>query len=176
FAWLNAHTLVLSLRPPRTELAQRQAQAIASGVRVDSRFDAAYALRPIPESQGRSIVVDVSGAHVRPATASEIARLAPAPSRVVRPLDPDDDAFTPIRGVFSGRRRCSAAVCSGALRDGWRVNERIYFLRGEGFANLQTALYEWSSRTGAVRLVRRAEDVLLACAPSGRRLICLREA
>lgn len=176
FAWLSAHTLVLNLRPPRAELAQRQAQAITSGFRIDSRFDAAYALRPMPQSQGRSVVVDVAGGHPRPATAAETARLEPAPSRVVRPLDPDDDAFLPIKGVFSGRRRCSAEACSGTLRDGWRVDERIYFLRGEDFANVQTALYEWIPRTGAVRLVRRAEDVLRACAPSGRRLICFREA
>lgn len=177
FVWISSEALVLKLSAPRETRARLLADAAVSGFRIDERFDAAYALRPIVVAAGQTLVVDLGRGSQRPATAREVERLAAtAADDVVRPITPGDAAFLPVQGVFDGRRRCTAEACSGALRDGWRLNGRIYFLRGEGFASIETALYEWRPRTNEVRLVHRAEDVLRSCGLAGDRLICFREA
>ena len=53
--------------------------------------------------------------------------------------------------------------------------EQVLFLRREGHGRVLHALYMWSPASGAVRLIRRAEDRLFACAPGRAALVCFQE-
>ncbi|MBL8544311.1 MAG: Atxe2 family lasso peptide isopeptidase [Hyphomonadaceae bacterium] len=179
FAWLSNRALLLRLRTPRAERTRLLNEAVERGFRIDQRFDAAYALRPIIEAPGQSVVIELAHPGLaRPATANEMQAVNTntGADAIVRPLTPGDRAFLPAQGVFDGARRCNAKACSGEVRGGWRRDGRIYFLRGEGFNAILTALYQWDPGSDAVRRIRSAEDVLRGCGLAQIGLVCFQEA
>jgi dipeptidyl aminopeptidase/acylaminoacyl peptidase len=90
------------------------------------------------------------------------------------------DVYEPPRQIEitdeNGRMlACRDPRCDGDVRNPMLLaTGEVAFLRLEGFARADTALYVWTPRTGAVRSLRLSEE-MLACV-AGARIYCLREA
>jgi len=85
--------------------------------------------------------------------------------------------YTAPLTLYSDGIRCEALQCQGQLRKLWWDRDRIVFLRKEGHAYGQTALYVWTpGKQNVPRLILRSYDKLESCQISDARLICLHEA
>lgn len=200
FAWLPDNSgLVLETSTPRASLARRRAEAEARGFLVDDRFEPYFSLRPHPAvnaerqvfvARVRSQRVDEASTQeravldARPATEppAAVAAVVDAGRRAwIAPMDAASQAYAPPLGVFAettdgSSRRCAHAPCSGRMTALWWRGEEVIFQRNEGHAEVEIALYAWRPADDAIRLVRRAEELLIDCArDAGDRLICLQE-
>lgn len=199
FAWLSEDALVFEKSTARAALDQIASVQARDGFHIDERFEPYYSLRPHPDlNAGRTVsVVRISTRRIDAATQLEAEGLnnqgmTGAPPRAtafdtsagvhawIGPLNPDDDAYSPALGLFvsddaSTSNRCTQPQCSGRMTDLWIAGEEIVFQRMEGHAESDTALYAWNASTNVIRLLRRADDVLLDCSRSGRALVCFHE-
>lgn len=161
---------------------------------------------PIPESQAcvpALWVIDLKAQEERPATGQDKqayeALVAPSPAKgVAESRSVQNVAHSPngshtgwlenekpveFRGIYPpltlyiDGKRCEEPECHGQLRELWWDHDRVVFLRREGHAYGQTALYVWTpGKRGSLRLIYRGEDKLESCEIADGRLICLHEA
>jgi dienelactone hydrolase len=195
FAWASPSRLVFESATARETLAAARAHEAADGFRVDDQFDPSFGLRPFADVDGGAEIqsVDLRNKVVRTADASEGALLAPdhealaaaasiIPRAWVAPRDPTSRAAHPPSGVFVGGgghapRMCAAAECGGYIREsGVFADGRVWFLKNEGFADGEVALYVWTPATGAVRRLRRANELLTGCVNTQTAFFCIEEA
>lgn len=164
-----------------------------SGFHYDDRFAPAASDRPFPPAPiARTLTVfDVASGTARQASYSEAALLDGSATREGSWIEAVDAGgrraaiAVPPGSIYAGRGRlsatfegrtrvCPAAQCADASYPWW-VAGKVRFLRREGWANSDTAIYEWKPGTARVRRLYRTEDLLLGCVPDGGSLVCLRE-
>ncbi len=199
FAWLNSRELVVTLYPSQSELRERAALAQRLGFFADDRFEPQYSLVPYPDlSRGQvTIVVDKRGRRLRDATPNDVAALRPmagygasdglvafdqegALRAHILPATTGDTAARPRLALevirHGASTRCAAPECSGFMNGVWIADDdHIIFQRNEGHGRRTTALYSWSLRANAVRLLRRNDEALFDCDDAATTLICLQE-
>lgn len=179
--WLRDGRLLADIGVSRAEAAADAAQDRRVGYRLDARLSPVYGLARLPSGERRSLLVTPDGG-VEPLTDDARRRLIDAETlhdpQIVprgagaRVQSPPLEVRILLDGVL---RRCDAPACDGDVRNAMRLaNGDVAFLRLEGFARAETALYLWTPRTGALRRVFSSED-RLACV-AGERIYCLREA
>lgn len=191
FAW-NGPSLVYETNTPRSTLAAREAQALARGFRVDERFDPTRGIRPAPDVHtGRQVWTWRNGLS-RKASDAEAQFLHDSMGKRetsdtsgrrlwVDRYDPSDPAHRPVRGLFYAAggadraMRCEHTLCRGGIERAFSLEGHIYFLRNEGFARSDMALYQWSPETQDIRLVRREQDLLVDCQAARRYFYCFQE-
>ncbi|WP_129780733.1 Atxe2 family lasso peptide isopeptidase [Peristeroidobacter soli] len=79
--------------------------------------------------------------------------------------------------LYADQKRCDADVCHGQLRRLWWRDDELVFLRREGHAFIQSALYAWSpNKHRPPRLIYRTDDKIDACEIARGQLVCLSEA
>ncbi len=77
--------------------------------------------------------------------------------------------------LFAAGRRCRAAACTGPMRGLWWHGGTVVFLKREGWAYSESALYVWNPRTDALKRLYRADSTLRSCGLAVDRLVCLLE-
>ncbi len=200
FAWLNEREVVAELYPSRTELIARAARDRRFGFSVDDRFEPRYSLFPYPDlSRGRTtVIVDTRSRRLRAAAPDDEQALKPQSGygaaggqvafdeegdlRVtIVPATPGDRATRPRLALQATRQgseiiRCSLPECSGQMSGAWVIdNDTVLFQRREGHGRSANAIYQWNVQANAIRLLRRADEVMLGCDDSDTALICLHE-
>lgn len=166
------------------------------GFHYDDRYAPAASNRPFPAVPvpAEAFVLDLATGTTRRASAAEAALLrgagglgdgrdvvrAPDGARAWVEATPGTEFALPARLVVedrAGRRiACAIATCENALRPWWLPDgRRLRFLRREGWARAQTAIYEWTPGSGAPRRLYVTRDKLADCVAAGERLVCLRE-
>jgi dipeptidyl aminopeptidase/acylaminoacyl peptidase len=172
--------LVFETATPREQARLQLIEDARLGFRVDENFRAAYGLARVTDETigARTWSYDTASGVTRLASADEGAD--PSLSVYIRPLDPASEVAEPALALFSPADQwCADRACEGALEGAWLVSgehaDEMLFLRREGHARALHALYMWSPSSGTVRLIRRAEERLYACAPGATVLICFHE-
>lgn len=198
-AWTSdGRSLVTSSRPHLLELRAAIDREGLSGHLYDARFRPNVSDRPIPQGPVTTAfeVVDIRTGDRRAATPTEVDRLPPAgrrqwPSDAVflAAAEHDVRAWIGIRNPQSffspldlyadtgdGPVRCDAPACDGSLVGVWvdATDETVVFMRREGWARSQLALYRWSPGS-APRRVFLTEDALIGCQQRTDQLLCVRE-
>ena len=120
------------------------------------------------------------------ARSSSVGGGEPAMLAWLQNADPEKyRGFAPPRSVYASSARppwppqvCSASACTGAIEDVWVDGSKstVIFLRAEGHARSEKALYEWAPATNAVRTIYRTGEHISQCSLIPQRLICLHEA
>ena len=172
--------------------AARQAitQEGLRGWHYDARYSPSTSSRPFPSPplteavRVRSLLDD----SVRTATKEEAVQLLTAPTLEVRNtggrrawLEVAPDSLYPSRGRliamdrFGKTRRCAFATCADASHIWWTTARHVRFLRSEGWAGSETAIYEWRPGPTPPRRLYVTQDLLVDCEPSRDDLLCLRE-
>lgn len=198
-AWTSdGRGLVTSSRPHLLELRAAIEQEGLGGHLYDARFNPNVSDRPIPQGPVTTSfeVVDIRTGEHRAATPSEADRVPPAghrhwPSNAVFLAESEQDvrAWIAIRSperffgpldlyadTTEGPVRCDAPACDGSLVGVWldSADETVVFMRREGWARSQLALYRWSPGY-APRRVFLTEDALIGCQQRMEQLLCVRE-
>lgn len=174
---------------------------IQSGIDAESRGGFLYDERFMPSSSARPMItapvprvlvsIDPSSMAVRPADDEETKRIGPDLRPGERPpLSAQNERYrawteregrsplSPMRvrvATRDGRSMpCVAVECAGSILGMWWLpgSDSVNFLRREGWANGQLALYRW--RPGSSRPVRvlTTEHVLDGCVPTDALLLC----
>jgi len=200
FAWLSGNEIVVELYPARSALSLQSERQRRLGFFADDNFEPRYNLFPYPNLRnGRSaIVIDTNGRKLRDATEADARALLPAtgfgaPSGQVAddeagdvrasiaPATPGDPATLPALALTLTRRgadiiRCEHSACSGRMSGVWIASDdQIVFQRREGHGFADYALYVWDVSADTIRLLRRADEVLLDCELARDALVCLHE-
>lgn len=197
-AWTRDGTgVVFSTRSG--QVAERQALDVEgrSGFHYDDRFAPIMSNWPMPKIaiELSSYVVAVDNAAVREANDEESRLLPGDPVKGIVPLpravnahgmtaeirasspNPGSDVLLLSVTDRSGHPvECSAQSCTGALGNLWWQNtSSLVFLRKEGWANGDTALYRWEPGRGQPVQLFRTKDQIADCAVAAAGLVCLRE-
>lgn len=200
FAWLSSDEIVMELYPSRSALLATAERQRRLGFLADDRFEPRYSLFPYPNLRdGRSVVViDANGRKLRDATEADARGLLPATgfgapggqvaahrsgdlNASIGPATPGDPAALPALALTLTRRsedpvRCTHPECSGRMSGVWiYYPEQIVFQRREGHGLADHALYIWDARADTIKLLRRADEVLLDCKLARDSLVCLHE-
>jgi dipeptidyl aminopeptidase/acylaminoacyl peptidase len=149
----------------------------ASGVRPASPAETAALSRANAAGEAGPVLSPVAPARAADGRSVELALAGPDPAGVAAPLRRiaiDGDAAA-----------CRAAACVGSYFKGlgWaRRGQTVWFLKSEdgqgrrdGAPRDQTALYEWTPATGAVRRVLLTDDLIEDCHVVDQVAYCLRE-
>lgn len=182
-------TLIFQVRPGLDAARANLAQEGLRGFHYDARYAPASSSRPYPAPPIARVALaqDLVTGEVRAATQAEAALLSPVPERA-RELGGRQawiiaapDSLYPARGRLAvGNNRghqliCPFAACADAAQPWWTTKSRVRFVRHEGWAASETAIYEWKPGPQPPRRLYRTDDVLVECAPRGDNLVCLRE-
>ncbi len=193
----DGRTLIYATRPA---LASNQIAVDREGMtgwHVDSRVMPARGVRPqTPNAQTRYLSLDIATGEERTASSGEAALFEPPAgtpkNAAAYALDPHgrqawieavDPAVYPstydLVVETAGRREvCKASKCRPyqMTRLWWSEDgKRLRFTRREGWADSQTAIYDWIPGRGAPRRIYRTRDDLAECHARGNDLICLRD-
>ena len=160
------------------------------GYHYDDRFVPMRSSVPIEAKTAfRYVVLDIATGAQRSADGSELALFDGRPGSAVSTSGPPCTvsrfarerkvlAATQLEMICQGSPpvTCSAAACENSFGPLWMSRKRVRFLRREGWAQMSTAIYEWSPGTNSPRRLYATDAALADCQP--RRfdeLICLRE-
>ncbi|WP_222887015.1 Atxe2 family lasso peptide isopeptidase [Sphingobium sp. PNB] len=89
---------------------------------------------------------------------------------------PDDRAYIKVNESDHTSRLCRATACSGVDVLWWTSDgRRVQFIRREGWAASEMAVYEWQPRRKSPVRLYSTPDLLIDCQPANERLICARE-
>ena len=167
-----------------------------SGWLYDDRISPDVGPRPQPRADASPpiLALDLTTGAGGPADPSDRQRLpanaasTPVPPEAVSQdgrrawTDATDTSPLAARVVTAASASGAALRCGDpACRDGiiglwWADDERtLLFLRREGWAKGQMALYRWLPAQSRARRVLLTSDVLQGCTPAGAVLACLRE-
>jgi len=192
----DGSTLLYATRPGIARGEAAIAREALVGFHYDERFAPVASSRPfVPLPADRQVfALDLRTGGVSEAAGAEAAALAAAtglvPLGTEAPADPAQNPWISALALTGGAQpgslhartpdgaahRCTAAACAGAQSPWLTPEGRVRFLRREGWARAATAIYEWAPGRDAVRRLYLTDDVLADCAPTGRTLVCLREA
>lgn len=200
FAWLTPNEIVVELYPARSALSARAERQRRLGFFADGSFEPRYNLIPFPNLRDDrvAIVIDTHGRKLRDATEADARALLPrtgfgAPggqvaadhagdlNASIAPATPGDPAALPPLALSLTRGgatpiRCLHAECSGRMSGVWIAgDDGIVFQRREGHGLADEALYIWNAGADTIRLLRRADEVLLDCELARAVLVCLHE-
>lgn len=192
--WLTRNTLVVWGRPGLEEARQQIILEGDSGFLYDDRFVPSSSNRPFPRGpiSETYFVIDLISKEMKPATPSEIQQVVPVlpaslpVGAVVLSFNENGDASwslptnaTDIRSPQSLYARvggrtyaCQDAVCDRVVATFWYSSNSLYYLRREGWAHSQTALYRWDLSKKIPMRVYVTDDVLIGCKRRGDSLIC----
>ncbi|WP_278983857.1 Atxe2 family lasso peptide isopeptidase [Sphingobium yanoikuyae] len=71
---------------------------------------------------------------------------------------------------------CDKSTCEKSYGPLWTAGSKVRFMRREGWAQMTTAVYEWSPETGRVQRLYATNAMLADCQPrSPGEILCLRE-
>lgn len=197
-AWsADSHRIVYASRPGRLAAERRIENEGRTGFHYDDRFIPSSGDRPrIRGPIAREIfTVDPGSGLVAPADERDKRRF---PSESMVGVDGTPSAVANDgRRAWTERRdpsplsplqlwtadatgeevRCEAASCIGGLMGlWWEVGgQELRFLRREGWANGQMALYRWTPGEANPRRVFVTGDVLHGCVAAEKLLLCTRE-
>lgn len=89
---------------------------------------------------------------------------------------PSDRAYIEVKESDHTTHLCRATACSGVDVLWWTSDgRRVQFIRREGWAASETAVYEWQPRRKSPVRLYSTPDVLIDCQPVNERLLCARE-
>lgn len=204
FAWSDTgNRLTFATRPALANFSVEVRDEADRGYHYDVRSDPSQGVTPMlmePITSQYQTIDLVSGA-VTLATSAEVGRLTanvdPRLPKLARNVAfsrtgaiawvaPSDDQIgaTSITGnVLSVRTlngqvvKCRDVSCAGRLDGVWwsSTGKELRFLRREGWANSQTALYRWNVGQSKPQRVFATDDVLASCQATEDELICLHE-
>ncbi|MFZ2028850.1 MAG: Atxe2 family lasso peptide isopeptidase [Vitreimonas sp.] len=179
----DGHAIIYRTGPSWERLEAARAERATIGFRVDDAFSADFALAPLdnrlaPEAAWR---LDIASRQSRPATEAEAHTFDQALPGLVTTKAPNDHADDPEMTVLARpndrQSACRDVHCFGEIKQAWSTADGdIVFLRMEDPAVSYSALYRWRPSSGAVQLLRRAEDKLFDCQISTVGLVCVQEA
>lgn len=198
FAWsADGRSIIFQTRPALAEARQAIVKEGLTGYHYDDRWSPVASNHPWPAQpqETRFDVASLQG-RARPANAVERARLeqpfggnAPKADWIARAahglawiLPAQEDSKRAEGQIFVQRRggepvACTAQACSGRIAAiGWGPGgQSLWFLRREGWANSELALYSWEPGSVAPRSLLRTRDLLLGCTAAGDGLVCALE-
>ena len=197
-AWSgDGKRLVVATRPAIRQAERQIEDEGRAGWLHDERFVPSAGFRPQLRWPARRAIstVDIVTGTVLPANGEDEKRLAPEenllgtvaldrPSSDGRRVWTAQDGVSPLSPfrLRMSRRNgsvllCEAKSCEGTITGTWwSFDERaILFLRREGWAKGEMALYRWVPGKGAPARIFVTSDIIQGCVVAGRRLICLRE-
>lgn len=198
FAWSqDGRTLLYAARPGYAAERRATAEEGLSGWEYDARFVPNWGMHPqetgpVPPA---FFAVDVESGSVRAASDAEAAELKTNDARYTdrstgavsgsgwragialsgtSPLSPLQLWIEPPGGP---RRVCPDAACLGAITGLWWAADGsvLWYLKREGWANGEMALYRLARDGAAPRRVFATQDLLQGCTLGGGSLLCLRE-
>lgn len=188
--------VVVRIHPPTHDLSSTLVDEAKFGFHFDRRFVPMQSDRPIVPVTGaiRYMTTEIATGRTRVAEQSEISLFdaleEPRPSHNSdggqsctlsrRPVEPGVTAATGLEIACPGRPPllCNDDACIDTAGAMWWVpgGIRVRFLKREGWARTQTALYEWDVTEGRVRRLYATQALLVDCQPRNQgELICLRE-
>lgn len=194
----DGHTLLYVTRPGIRATEKEIEKEGTGGWLYDARFSPNFKLRPLVDKNldTATFALDLGSQVVRVATAEERASinfrdtLAAADSyAAVSPqgrkadlirVEPDK-VLSPLQvritAPASDAVACSAAACTDGVRGVWwsQDGSELRYLRSEGWAKEDYALYRWKPGTAEPVRVLSTTDVLNGCVPVQDDLLCLRE-
>lgn len=198
FAWRpDGMAIIVASRPGR--LIERTANAAESldGYRYDQRFVPSTGPGPRPSAAipREFLTVEVATGAVSAPTPQERLHLSPETMPGVPPepqsttLDGRRAAtersgaspLDPVRlwaTTRSGERvACSASQCAGGILGIWWMPDgrSLLYLRREGWARGDMALYRWSPGGRAPRRILKTSDIIDGCVLARLQLVCMRE-
>ncbi|WP_255245680.1 Atxe2 family lasso peptide isopeptidase [Sphingobium sp. D43FB] len=158
---------------------ERDIEAL-SGYHLDDRFIPSSSNRPYLKAPFPTVTRNID----LPSPSATTHRLAPATPAFFGWVEMTGDAGKPQDSVTERlaqngvMARCRAEACSGRIGKLWKSSDgkEFSFLRREGTASDQYALYHW--RRGSGEVVRRylTKGLLLDCQPTaGTDLVCAHE-
>ena len=189
------HRLVYSCsqRDPALEGAVK-AEALR-GFRYDSRFIPLFADGPqvttttrvtktVDLSTGRAWEASSAEAaefekSVQTATAGPFAISKEGRTAFVSVGDGQQDSIgskLAVRNETGEEQVCTSPDCTGVLAIWWTKDANgLRFMRRDGWANSETAIYEWKLGTSQPKRLYATPDLLLDCQPMDLGLVCARE-
>ncbi|MGF7156087.1 Atxe2 family lasso peptide isopeptidase [Novosphingobium gossypii] len=184
----------------RSGSAREKAELAAEGRRgfhYDDRFVPIMSYKPMPSAAipWSTYRVELGDLAVRPATPEEAALLPPdmlgkmpAPpgargrdGALALTRRSTANPFSPLILTASTRAgkmvTCQAATCRGGFDNVWWSSEgrAVVFLRKEGWAEGDTALYSWVPGTAKPVSLLRTRDLVSNCVMASASLVCLQE-
>lgn len=193
FAWSqDGNRLIISSRPKIAEETRELQQEALVGFHYDERFLPFTGAAPFPLIRPlETHSIDLATGRLGTASDedakilrdAEGATRTPAPSRSTReawtaPEHDDRIGSPPVLHVsdHGNKIACPRDLCLGVSGLWWADDgSSLVFLRKEGDAGEQTALYVWPIGRAAPRRVLLTEDLLIGCIRSKQQLICARE-
>jgi len=179
---VSADALIFEAATSREDLAESRQAAERSGFRVDDRFKPLASMRPTPDEETGAAIWRLSLTNGTTVVGQEDERsmlaAASVRSEYIRPIDSTSRAVRPPLGLFASTtgERCSAPECSGRLEDAWRLDGGdIVFLRREGHALSNTAVYRWRPGAEGARQLRVADDRLAGCTAVRHAIYCVQD-
>ncbi|WIW90288.1 Atxe2 family lasso peptide isopeptidase (plasmid) [Sphingobium sp. V4] len=171
----------------RDEAAQLLAlkQESRSGFHYDDRYFPFASTRPFPKGRPSYLykAIRLADGTVRAATQAEVAWLdgpvAPSqPEGAVRPKTVRDangvDHVAAIRGA--SEIRCGSETCAQVEGMPWlSVKGAVRYVRREGWARSEMAIYEWTIGSAQPRRLYATSDLLIDCTPIADDVLCGRE-
>ena len=196
FAWLSEGRSIRFTVKAELNIHRAQIQVEAlSGFHYDDRIVANAGPTPFPPGPSRMAqrIWDLGNSPIRADDAAEpgptgsgvdgeeLTVVSSTGRRAWVALDrPDHYPSNESLWISDGqsRRRCEPAVChSGIFGLWWSARgDRLFFMRREGWAESQVALYSWAVGRDAPKRTLLTNDVLSGCQLSDDRLICVRDA
>ncbi|EIZ78131.1 acylaminoacyl-peptidase [Novosphingobium sp. Rr 2-17] len=199
FAWsADGKRLIYFTRPGRQAARERIARDAGAGWRYDSSVLPMQSWEPQPWATDlvrKSFVVDLSDAHVRPATADEEAVINPPPrpgvpyELSVQSRDGSRAWTAPVSDHPNAKRQvwvqradglktaCADVRCTGRIgRLFWdRDGKSVIFLGREGWNNEDFVVHRWFPASNRLSTILRTTDALTGCISTDEDLICGRE-
>ena len=197
FRVASATTIVAKIGEGEEKARIKVEQEARVGFHYDDRFapfSASTPYVPVPASD-HLVTLDIGSGNLRPANPRE-SQLFPSSGAVSQPLldksaqarcfaerKLSQNGVPPTTRLWfrcpgQAARVCDHPACSSGLRSVWVTKENggVRFIRREGWANSETAVYEWDVRDDAIRKLYTTTALLMDCQPRDLRwLICLRE-
>ena len=191
-AWAaDGKSILVSSHPRVHEQWQAIAREALTGYHFDDRFSPMTANRPFPDDRGdaRIEVVELASMTPRPASVEEralIGRARPGLSHRARDgrevwTAPRKPGWYPIMDLHATARdgrdvKCESVECADVRGVWWTADGKaVHFLKRYGWANSELAMYRWTPGAGKPKLMFHTEDLLLACKPVAKELLCLHE-
>lgn len=194
FAWLpNGNGWIVARRLGAADHAKKVEASGLAGWLYDTQIVPSMGPHPLMPGDLPATydVVDARDRSVRPASADETALLQ---SETGKALDvrsaggrrawterTGENPASPLRLLVQdaqGRAvECRADTCGGGFLGLWwnASGRELRFLRREGWAHEDMALYRWTPGDGRPHLIWRGRDVLIGCINRDETLLCLRE-
>ena len=196
FRFIDAMTIVAKLGEEVRGARKQVEEEARTGFHYDDRFapfSSSTPYVPAPTSD-RFVALDMVTGQLRPANPDEAGLFsygAASPS----PTGKSAKAGCVAERKSSGKgvppavqlllhcpgqtvRVCDRPACSSGVEAAWVANEGavVRFIRREGWAQSESAVYEWDGRRDVIRKLYATPALLLDCQPRGvRQLLCLRE-